>query len=266
MNRREFGALAASSLAAPSTAARAVDEPRAIGAGFGPMHDGRRPEVGMLLYPGLTLMALLGPQTALATSTNVHLLWKTRDLIESDTGIGLRPTATLDDCPKHLDALFVGGGPGQAAVMNDPEVIRFLADRGSRAKFVTSVCSGSLVLGAAGLLRGYKATSHWACRGLLTLFGATPVESRVVVDRNRISGGGVTAGLDFGLVLLAKLLGEDVAKMTQLAMEYDPQPPFHAGTPEQAGPEITRKVLDWLGPFGDGMRRACESASRSMPG
>ncbi len=113
--------------------------------------------------------------------------------------------------------------------MNDSEVIGFLADRGSRAKYVTSVCSGSLMLGAAGLMRGYKATSHWACRDLLPMFGATPVDARVVVDRNRISGGGVTAGLDFGLVLLAKLLGEDIAKMTQLALEYDPQPPFHAG-------------------------------------
>jgi putative intracellular protease/amidase len=261
MNRREFGGLVAASLAIPAASARAADDTPH----FRPMHDRRRPEVGMLLYPGLTLMDLLGPQTALSTSANVHLLWKTRDLIESDTCIGLRPTATFADCPKDLDALFVGGGPGQIAVMNDPDVIRFLADRGPRAKYVTSVCGGSLVQGAAGLLRGYKATSHWACRDLLPLFGATPVDARVVVDRNRISGGGVTAGLDFGLVLLATLLGDDIAKMTQLAMEYDPEPPFHAGTPNEAGPEITRRVREWLGPFDSLMRQACESAASAMP-
>ena len=259
MNRREFSGLVATAITDPEMAAQASD------ARFAPMHNQRRPEIGMLLYPGLTLMDLLGPQTALATSANVHLLWKNHELIESDTGIGLRPTATLADCPKDLDVLFVGGGPGQIAIMNDPEVIRFVADRGSWAKYVTSVCSGSLVLGAAGLLRGYEATSHWACRDLLPLFGAIPVESRVVVDRNRISGGGVTAGLDFGLVLLAKLLGEDVAKMTQLAMEYDPHPPFDAGVPRNAGPEITGMVSSWMGPFGDMMRQACETSSKVMP-
>jgi cyclohexyl-isocyanide hydratase len=140
-------------------------------------------------------------------------------------------------------------------------VIRFVADRGSQAKYVTSVCSGSLVLGAAGLIRGYKATSHWACRDLLPLFGATPVEAHVVVDRNRISGGGVTAGL----VLLAKLLGEDIARMTQLAMEYDPEPPFQSGTPKEAAPETTRRVQERLGPFGGMMGQASEAPARAMP-
>jgi transcriptional regulator GlxA family with amidase domain len=266
MNRRKFGGTVASTLAVSTLAAHAAgDEPKTSELQLKPMHSGRRPEIAMLLYPGLTLMDLLGPQTALATSANVHLVWKSRDLIESDTGIGLRPTATLADCPRDLDAIFVGGGPGQIAIMNDPEVIRFVADRGSRAMYVTSVCSGSLVLGAAGLLRGYKATSHWACRDLLPLFGATPVEARVVVDRNRISGCGVTAGLDFGLVLVAKLLGEDIARMTQLAMEYDPEPPFQAGTPREAGPETTRRVQEWLGPFGGMVRRASEVAAKAMP-
>jgi cyclohexyl-isocyanide hydratase len=267
MNRRQFGGAVASVVAVPAMAARAAsgDEPQASELKFQPMHGGRRPEIGMLLYPGLTLMDLLGPQTALSTSANVHLLWKTRDMVESDTGLGLRPTATFADCPRDLDALFVGGGPGQIAIMNDAEVIRFLADRGSRAKYVTSVCSGSLVQGVAGLLRGYKAACHWACRDLLPLFGATPVDARVVVDRNRISGGGVTAGLDFGLVLLAKLLGEDIAKMTQLAMEYHPEPPFRAGTPNEAGPEITRRVREWMGPLVGMMKQVSETASKAMP-
>ena len=263
MNRRQFGSTVASTLALPAIAGLArADEPELK---FQPMHSGRRPEIGMLLYPGLTLMDLIGPQTALSTSCNVHLIWKSRDFIESDSGIGLRPTGTFADCPKDLDALFVGGGPGQFGIMNDSETIGFLADRGSRARYVTSVCSGSLLLGAAGLMRGYKATSHWACRDLLPLFGATPVDARVVVDRNRITGGGVTAGLDFGLVLLAKLLGEDIAKMTQLAMEYDPEPPFHAGTPREAGPEVVKKVREWLGPLDGVMRQVSETASKTMP-
>ena len=263
MNRRDHGS-SAPATTIPVSATR-DDEPRANGTGFPPMHKKRRPEIGMLLYPGLTLMDMLGPQTALAGSANVHLIWKTRDLIESDTGIKVQPTGTLADCPEDLDALFVGGGPGQLAIMDDPEIIGFLADRGSRARYVTSVCSGSLLLGAAGLLRGYKATSHWCCREALPLFGATTVDARVVVDRNRVTGGGVTAGLDFGLVLLAKLLGENVAKMAQLAIEYDPEPPFHAGTPGTAGPEITRKVRDWMGPFEGLMQQASEKASKAMP-
>lgn len=264
MNRRQFAGAAASTLAIPMIAG--ADEPQQPELKFPPMHTGRRPEIGMLLYPGLTLQDLLGPQTALSTSCNVHLVWKTKDFIESDTGIGLKPTGTLADCPKDLDAIFVGGGPGQFGIMDDPEVIGFLADRGSRAKYVTSVCSGSLLLGAAGLMRGYKATSHWACREYLSLFGAEPVEARVVVDRNRVTGGGVTAGLDFGLVLLAKLLGEDIAKMSQLALEYDPEPPFQAGTPREAGPEITQKVRDWLGPLDAVIRQVCEQTAKSMPG
>jgi cyclohexyl-isocyanide hydratase len=264
MNRRQFAGAVASTLAVPALAARAAG-PQEHELKFPPMHTGRRPEIGMLLYPGLTLLDTLGPQTALSTSCNVHLIWKSRDFIESDTGIGLRPTATFADCPKELDAIFVGGGPGQFGIMTDSEVIGFLADRGSRAKYVTSVCSGSLLLGAAGLMRGYKATSHWACREYLPLFGATPVEARVVVDRNRVTGGGVTAGLDFGLVLLAKLLGEDIAKMSQLAMEYDPEPPFQAGTPKEAGPEVTRKVREWLGPLDSVMKQVCEQSAKSMP-
>jgi transcriptional regulator GlxA family with amidase domain len=219
----------------------------------------------MLLYPGMTLMDLLGPQAVLALSCDVHLLWKTRDLIETDSGVVLKPSMTLADCPQELDALFVGGGPGQVEVMTDAEVIRFLADRGGRAKYVTSVCSGSLILGAAGLLKGYESACHWACRDALRLFGAKPVARRVVVDRNRYSGGGVTAGIDFGLTLLAALLGEEVAKMTQLALEYDPQPPFDAGSPAKAGPEVTKKVKGWLGSLDGKMLKACQAAAQAMP-
>lgn len=227
-----------------------------------PMHEGRKPEVAMLLYPGVTLLDLLGPQTVLAPSCNIHLVWKNTDLLETDSGIIMKATSTLDDCPDDLDVLFVPGGA--FGIMRDAEVLRFLADRGRRAKYVTSVCGGSIVLAAAGLLQGYQATSHWSARDALALFGATPVEARVVTDRNRISGGGVTAGIDFGLVLLSELLGEDVAKMTQLALEYDPAPPFDAGTPRKAGPVIVEKMQRWLGPAGEMLTPMCAAAAKDM--
>jgi len=203
-------------------------------------------EIGMLLYPGLTLLDLIGPQTVFSWFANTHLVWKTKDLVYSDTGIGMQPTCTFETCPRDLDILFVPGGFGQNQLMADAEVLAFLADRGPQAKYVTSVCSGSLLLGAAGLLKGYKATSHWAARDGLSAFGAIPTDARVVVDRNRITGGGVTAGIDFGLVILAKLRGDDAAKLTQLAMEYDPEPPFQAGSPKAAGPAIVEQAMSFM--------------------
>jgi cyclohexyl-isocyanide hydratase len=203
-------------------------------------------EIGMLLYPGLTLLDLIGPQTVFSWFANIHLVWKTKDLVYSDTGIGMQPSCTFESCPRDLDILFVPGGFGQNQLMNDAETLAFLADRGSTAKYVTSVCSGSLLLGAAGLLKGYKATSHWAARDGLSAFGAIPTDARVVVDRNRITGGGVTAGIDFGLVILAKLRGDDAAKLTQLAMEYDPEPPFQAGSPKTAGPAIVEQAMSFM--------------------
>ena len=212
-------------------------------------------QVAMLLYPGLTLLDLICPQTVLANAAKVHLVWKTRDLIFTDTGIGIQPTMALHECPKDLDVLFVPGGEGMNPVMRDAEVLAFLADCGARAKYVTSVCSGSIILGAAGLLRGYKATSHWAASDLLPLFGAEPTDGRVVTDRNRITGGGVTAGIDFGLLLLAQLRGEEMAKMTQLMLEYAPQPPFQAGSPKGAGPELTQQIRAFTEPLNQEVRQ-----------
>jgi cyclohexyl-isocyanide hydratase len=206
-----------------------------------------RLQIAMLLYPGLTLLDLIGPQTVFSWFADIHLVWKTKDLVRSDTGIGIEPTDSFDSCPRELDILFVPGGFGQDRLMADTEVLDFLADRAKTAKYITSVCSGSLLLGAAGLLKGYKATSHWAAREALSAFGAEPVDARVVVDRNRISGGGVTAGIDFGLVLLAKLRGDDAAMLTQLAMEYDPQPPFDCGSPKSAGLAIVEKARSYMG-------------------
>jgi cyclohexyl-isocyanide hydratase len=203
-------------------------------------------EIGMLLYPGLTLLDLIGPQTVFSWFANIHLVWKTMDPVLSDTGIGIQPTCTFGTCPSELDILFVPGGFGQQQLMDDAEALAFLADRAATSKYVTSVCSGSLLLGAAGLLKGYKATSHWATRDALSTFGAKPVDARVVVDRNRITGGGVTAGIDFGLVLLAKLRGEEAAKLTQLAMEYDPQPPFLSGSPKTADSLTIQQAMAFM--------------------
>ena len=266
MNRHAFAALAATSWAAAAGAARALPEPEVQGHGinFGPIVEDRpRPKVGMLMFPGMTLMDFLAPQSALAPSCDIYAVWKTKTEMETDSGLVSRATSTFAECPKDLDVIFAGGGPGQAAVMEDPEVLHFLADRGARAKYVTSVCTGALVLGAAGLLQGYRAGTHWAALGVLPLFGATPVADRIVVDRNRITAGGVTSGLDFGLRLVARLVGEDVAKIQQLAMQYDPQPPYDVGVPPKAGPELTRQATAWM------MRRnkvpaAAIRASKSM--
>ncbi|WP_224361628.1 DJ-1/PfpI family protein [Hyalangium versicolor] len=196
-------------------------------------------QIGMLIYPGVTLLDFVGPLTALGTTEKVHLVSKTLAPVLSDSAVSIVPTATFETCPADLDVLFVPGGLGTAEVMEDAETLRFLADRGSRAKYVTSVCSGSLILAIAGLLDGYRATTHWSSYEVLAALGVEVSDERVVVDRNRLTGGGVTAGIDFGLVLLAQLRGEPLAKMSQLAMEYDPAPPFDAGRPEKAGPEAT---------------------------
>ena len=200
-------------------------------------------EVGMLLYPGLTMLDLVGPQTVFAFHGNTHLLWKTLDPVTSDSGVAMVPTTSLADCPNPLDILFVPGGAGTGAMMRDAEILAFLREAAVTATAVTSVCSGSLILGAAGLLDGYEATSHWAVVDRLADFGATPVRARVVTDRNRSTGGGVTAGIDFGLTLLAQLRGERAAMTTQLLMEYDPMPPFDSGTPAKAEPDIVQAAL-----------------------
>lgn len=245
MTRREFTKAMGTALAASIIANRLFDGPRVAVADdhiHGSVPSGPPQQIGMLLCPAMTAQDLIGPHLFFAGLMNVkvHLLWKTRDLVTSDQGISIQPTTTLSECPKDLDIVFVpGGSRGTIAMMRDSEVLAFLADRGSRARYVVSVCTGSLVLGAAGLLQGYRATSHWNVRDLLPLLGAVPVADRVVIDRNRITGAGVTAGLDLGLTLSAKMRDAQFAKMQQLAFEYDPQPPFHAGNPKDAGPELT---------------------------
>jgi len=199
--------------------------------------------IGMLLFPKLTQLDLTGPFEWLSRvpDAEVSLLWKTTELVTSGTGLILKPTLPLDEAPQ-LDVLVVPGGFGVVPLLEDEAVLSFLRRQAEAARYVTAVCTGSLLLGAAGLLRGYRATTHWAYHDLLARCGAIPVKERVVVDRNRITGGGVTAGIDFGLRVTAELCGEDTARAIQLGLEYDPAPPFDAGTPERAGAELTARV------------------------
>ena len=220
-------------------------------AGYG-IPDGPPQQVALLIYPMMTALDLVGPQQILASMGNVdvHLVWKDKNTLYTDSGIPMQATKTLAECPDNLTVLFVpGGSRGTVPLMNDPEVIGFLTEKAKTARYVTSVCTGALLLGAAGLLNGYRANTHWAYRDLLPLMGAAPVNERVVIDRNRITGGGVTAGLDFGLRLVSLLRNDKHAKSTQLAFEYDPQPPFHAGTPAGAGEDITHMIQTILAPI-----------------
>jgi cyclohexyl-isocyanide hydratase len=198
-------------------------------------------EIAFLIYPQFTALDMVGPHHMLTSlmGAKVHLVAKTRDPVQSDTGLTVVPSMTFDECRSDLDIVCVpGGSEGTLAAMKDDATMLFLKDRGSRAKYVTSVCTGSLLLGAAGLLAGYEATSHWATKALLPIFGARPAEGRVVLDRNRITGGGVTAGIDFGLTLVGHLRDRPYAEGVQLMAEYDPKPPYSAGTPERAPADV----------------------------
>lgn len=200
-------------------------------------------KVGFLLYPFVTQLDLTGPAQvfAAASGTELYFVSKHLDPVRTDAGMELVPNATFDSCPQ-VDLLCVPGGPGQVQVMSDQEVLRWLARQGEQADWVTSVCSGSLLLGAAGLLRGYRAASHWNYREHLAAFGATADAGRVVRDRNRITGGGVTAGIDMALQVMALVAGESEAQQIQLQLEYAPEPPFDCGRPETAGHALVAQV------------------------
>jgi len=198
-------------------------------------------EILMLVYPRFTALDLVGPQhvfSLLGPTYKTRLVWKSTDVLVSDTGVPVRPTQTLADATDAPAVVFVPGGTdGTLAVMEDPEVLDFLASRSAGARYVTSVCTGSLVLAAAGLLRGRRATTHWLALESLRAFGVEPVAERVVVDGNYVTGAGVTAGIDFALTLAKALTDETYAKGVQLMMEYDPQPPFRSGRPDSADPD-----------------------------
>ncbi|QWG24536.1 DJ-1/PfpI family protein [Bradyrhizobium sediminis] len=199
----------------------------------------------MLVYPGMTLLDLVGPLQTWARLPNAELqfAWKAPGDIPTDAGLSVNATVGFSNAWEDPDILFAPGGLDPTfALLDDDETIHFLASRGEKAKWVTSVCTGAVLLGAAGLLKGYRAATHWFFLDQLELYGATPSDARYVVDRNRATGGGVTAGVDFGLVMATRIAGEPFARSVQLAMQYAPEPPFRSGTPAEALPETAAAV------------------------
>lgn len=262
MDRRDFAAAMASALmAAPvlSVGHRAVaHEAHELPDWMKDMRS-RDETIILLAYPMMTALDLVGPQYMFANvlGAKTRLLAKTRDPVATDTGLTIVPDGTFSDCPAEPTIMFVPGGTtGTLAAILDAETLAFVASAGASARYLSSVCTGSMVLAAAGLLRGYRATSHWVTRDLLVHGGAIPVDERVVVDRNRWTGAGVSAGLDLGLALVAELRGRPYAEAVQLLAEYAPKPPFDAGTPATAGPSTTKLINDMFADFSQTLAKA----------
>jgi cyclohexyl-isocyanide hydratase len=205
--------------------------------------------IGILVYPGVQQLDLTGPFEVFVTvpGTQMHLVWRDTTPLVSSTGLILAPTTTFADCPA-LDVLCVPGGAGINSLLKDAEVVDFVRRQAEKIRIVTAVCTGALLLGAAGLLKGRRATTHWMVRDLLAAFGAVPTNARVERDGNLFTAGGVTAGIDLGLAVVADLVGRDQAEAVQLQMEYAPEPPFSAGSPDTAPPEVLALVRQRLGP------------------
>lgn len=206
-------------------------------------------QITMLAYPGMTPLDLIGPLQVwnLWPEAEIQVVWKNTDPIKTDTGMDIVPTHSFDQAFTNPDILFVPGGvEGTLNIMQDQQVLDFLRQQSKTTQWFTSVCTGALVLGAAGLLNGYKATTHWIAKNMLQEFGAIATEGRWVIDRNRITGGGVTAGIDFGLALMAKIAGDEIAKRAQLIIEYSPKPPFNSGIPAEASEETLQQASDHL--------------------
>lgn len=217
--------------------------------------------VGLLVFPRVQQLDLTGPYEVFASmpETRVELISKTLEPVVSATGLTLTPTVTFATCPQ-LDVLCVPGGAGVNALLTDSETLTFVKRQASGARYVTSVCTGALVLGAAGLLQGKRATTHWAAHDLLAAFGAIPTQGRVVRDGTLLTGGGVTAGIDFALTLAAELAGQAAAEAVQLGLEYAPAPPFSAGTPDAAPSDVVRVIRQRF----SATRREREDILRSM--
>ncbi len=216
------------------------------------MADSAPLHIAFLLFPGVTQLDLTGPAQVLSRlgDVKIDLVAKTMAPVDTDAQLQLLPTATFAEVPR-TDILCVPGGFGTVPAMSDDDTLAWLRKVGAEARWVTSVCTGSLLLAAAGLLDGYRAACHWASREQLAMFGVEPVAERVVFDRNRVSGGGVTAGIDFALALTAAIRGDAHAKFVQLSLEYDPAPPFDSGSPERADAETVaqyRAMVDRLAP------------------
>jgi cyclohexyl-isocyanide hydratase len=265
MNRRELLQLAA---ATAGTAAIATRTEAAESTTTAATPAATR--IQMLVYPGMTLQDLVGPLQVWAAwpGVEIQFAWKNAVPVTTDSGLAVVATTTLEDAWTAPDILFTPGGLLPTfELLDDAAVMDFLRTRGAQAKWVTSVCTGAVLLGGAGLLRGYRAATHWFARDALALFGATPSSDRWVIDRNRATGGGVTAGIDFGLALMAHVAGPELARVTQLALEYAPQPPFRSGTPQEAAPETLAALrAAWGGELSQRIQSKLMSASRRLQG
>jgi len=221
--------------------------------------------IGMLIFPRLTQLDMTGPYEVLARlpNTKVHLIAHSLDAVTTDRGMMILPTVTFADCPQ-FDVIMVPGGPGQQDLMEDSMVLEFLRRQARGARYITSVCTGSLVLGAAGLLKGRRATCHWAALEHLKALGAIPVSERVVIDGNIVTGAGVASGLDFGLALAAELDGEETAREIQLQIEYDPAPPFDSGSLRTASPATVAKLRNRLATLNEERRVVAERVGRKL--
>ncbi|KVW34784.1 DJ-1/PfpI family protein [Burkholderia ubonensis] len=221
--------------------------------------------IGFLVFPGVQQLDLTGPHDVLASlpDTAAHLVWKTREPVASSSGLALTPGHTFADCPP-LDVICIPGGTGITDLLSDRQTLDFVRERSATARYVTSVCTGALLLGAAGLLRGRRATTHWAFHALLEPLGAVPVRERVVRDGNLITGGGVTAGIDFALTIAAELAGDDEAQAIQLELEYAPAPPFDAGSPDTAPAGVVTRVRERSAANLARRRQAIEQAVAAM--
>jgi cyclohexyl-isocyanide hydratase len=262
MNRRELLELAALAGATAMTASAVRAQTAA------PAAAPKRTRIQMLVYPGMTLQDLVGPLQVWAAwpGAEIQFAWKSAGPVPTDSGLPIVATTSFADAWAAPDILFAPGGLLPTfELLEDAVVIEFLRTRGAQAKWVTSVCTGAVLLGAAGLLRGYKAATHWFARDSLALFGATPSNERWVIDRNRATGGGVTAGIDFGLAVLAQLAGPELARVVQLALEYSPRPPFRSGTPEEAEPQTlaTLRAM-WGGAVGERIQSRVLAASKRL--
>jgi cyclohexyl-isocyanide hydratase len=222
-------------------------------------------QIGLLVFPKVTQLDLTGPLQVFSSvpGAKVHLIWKRIEPVPSDSVMVLTPTISFADCPQ-LDVICVPGGAGSDDMLNDEEMLDFLRRQAELAKYITSVCTGSLVLGAAGLLRGYRATTHWTAMDFLEPFGATPAKTRVCVDRNRVTGGGVTAGIDFALTLVSIMVDRRTAEAIQLRLEYNPAPPFNAGSPDTAPPEILALMKERIAPAQQRRRDAVHRAAAQI--
>jgi cyclohexyl-isocyanide hydratase len=223
--------------------------------------------IGMLVFPRITALDILGPFEVLARASDcsAQLVWKDMEPVRGDTGLRILPDVDFAGAPQ-FDVIVVPGGPGQTDLMEDEEVLAFLRTQATGADLITSICTGSLLLAAAGLLRGYKATCHWLSIDQLAQFGVQTVDARVVVDRNRITGAGVTSGLDFAFTVLAALRGAEAAKALQLMLEYDPAPPFDSGHPRVASPLLVEQVRASAAPMLERRRAVSARVAGRMKG